>query len=63
MGEVLKPEVNVAGRTEEQERRLRELAERIPTREATEADQEWLGRARLEVARLAVANTAQSPEA
>ena len=49
-------------RTEEQNARLKELAKRIPTREATETDQEWLEQARLEVARRAIQEANKQPE-
>ncbi len=49
-------------RTEEQEARLRELADRLPVREATEADQEWIEKARLEVARRAILAASEQNE-
>lgn len=50
-------------RTEEQERNLRELADTLPARDPELPTPEWVERARLEVARLAVRAAALSPEA
>jgi hypothetical protein len=59
MGESSSSEVNEAGRTPEQEERLRELASRLPERDPELPAPEWVERARLEVARRAVQSAAQ----